>query len=99
MGNMEKLNVLKLLTQLLFVLIVIISDSLNTDSKHNVTIVDKKIEYVDGIAVYHVKYKIENGAAREISSESVYYSCKVGKQYHVVIQPNGVWESWYKIDK
>jgi hypothetical protein len=70
------------------------------DSEHNVTIVDKRIEDADNvIPVHHVIYRIEYGVLRDIHSETVYYRCEVGKRYHVLIQCDGVWKSWSKIDE
>jgi len=70
------------------------------DSEHNVTIVDKRIEYTDyGVEMHYITYRTEHGMLKDIRCSSrIYYSCEVGKKYHILIQDNGVWKSWHEID-
>jgi hypothetical protein len=65
---------------------------------------DKRIGYTDdGIEMYYITYRVEQGINQGLlkdirCSGRVYYSCEVGKKYHVLIQSNGVWKSWHEID-
>lgn len=77
-----------------------LSNHLHSDSEYDVTIVDKRIECTDdGIEMHYITYRIEHDRSIDTRCSSrVYYSCEVGKKYHVFVQSNGVWKSWHEID-
>jgi len=76
----EKPGVISLIISVIVFLIQVLSDSSHTDSEHNVTLVDKRIEYTDiSIEMHHITYRTGHGMSKDIRCSSrIYYSCEVG---------------------
>lgn len=100
MNDKEKSSVIRLAIIITVFLMSLLLNYLHSDSEYDVIIVDKRVEYADdGIEMHYITDRIEHDRSIDTRCSSrVYYSCEVGKKYHVLVQSNGVWKSWYEID-
>lgn len=87
MNDKEKSGIIRLAITITVFLIPLLSSYLHSDSEYDVIITDKRTEYTnDGIEMHYITYRIEHDRSIDTRCSSrVYYSCEVGKKYHVLI--------------